>query len=95
MKPGAEYDSATNFWNGVLEYKKQLGKRGGNSFTNWNDADKHYELMLQAILFSKIHVIACMRSKMEYVLKQNDKGKHVHQKVGMVSIMRDIVEAEY
>ncbi len=88
-------DSATHFWNGVLEYKNQLDKRGGNSFTNWNDANKHYELMLRAILFSKIHVIACMRSKMEYVLEQNDKGKHVPQKVGMAPIMRDGVEYEF
>lgn len=88
-------DSATHFWNGVLEYKNQLDKRGGNSFTNWNDANKHYDLMIRAILFSRVHVIACMRSKMEYVLEQNDKGKHVPQKVGMAPIMRDGVEYEF
>jgi len=48
--------------------------------------------MLRAILFFKIHVIACMRSKMEYILEQNDKGKHVPQKVGMAPIMYDGVE---
>ena len=88
-------DSATHFWNGVLEHKHQLDKRGGNSFTNWNEANKNYELMLRAILFSKIHVIACMRSKMEYVLEQNNKGKHVPHKVGMAPIMRDGVEYEF
>jgi len=51
--------------------------------------------MLRAILFSMIHVIACMRSKMESVLEQNDKGKHVPQKVGMAPIMRDGVEYEF
>jgi len=88
-------DSASHFWNGVLDYKHQLDKRGGNSFTNWNDANKHYDTMLKAILFSKIHVICCMRSKMEYVLEANEKGKHIPQKVGLAPIMRDGVEYEF
>ena len=88
-------DSASHFWDGVLEYKNSLDKRGGNSFANWNTANEHYKLMLRAILFSKIHVIVCMRSKMEYVLQENDKGKHVPQKVGMAPVMRDGVEYEF
>ncbi|MEP2445791.1 MAG: ATP-binding protein [Balneola sp.] len=88
-------DSASHFWNGVLEYKSQLDKRGGNSYTNWNEANKNYDLMLRAILFSKIHVIVCMRSKMEYILEENDRGKQVPRKVGMAPIMRDGVEYEF
>jgi len=88
-------DSATHFWNGILDYKHQLDKRGGNSFVNWNDANKHYETMLKAILFSKIHVIVCMRSKMDYILEANEKGKQVPKKVGMAPIMRDGVEYEF
>ena len=88
-------DSASHFWDGVLEYKSSLDKRGGNSFANWNTANEHYKLMLRAILFSKIHVIVCMRSKMEYILQENDRGKQVPQKVGMAPIMRDGVEYEF
>ena len=88
-------DSASHFWDGVLEYKNSLDKRGGNSFANWNTANEHYKLMLRAILFSKIHVIVCMRSKMEYILQENEKGKHVPKKVGMAPIMRDGVEYEF
>ena len=88
-------DSASHFWNGVLQYKSDLDKRGGNSFANWNKANEHYKLMLRAILFSKIHVIVCMRSKMEYVLQENEKGKYAPQKIGMAPIMRDGVEYEF
>lgn len=88
-------DSASHFWNGVLDYKTNLDKRVGNSFANWGEANKKYDLMLRAILFSKIHVIVCMRSKMEYVLQENEKGKHVPQKIGMAPIMRDGVEYEF
>ena len=52
-------------------------------------------MMLRVILFSKIHVIVCLRSKMEYILEQNDKGKHIPKKVGMAPIMRDGVEYEF
>lgn len=51
--------------------------------------------MLRAILFSKIHVIVCMRSKMDYILEANEKGKQVPKKVGMAPIMRDGVEYEF
>ena len=88
-------DSASHFWNGILEYKDKLDKRGGNSFANWNEANKHYDLFLRAILFSKIHVIVCLRSKMEYILQENAKGKHVPKKVGMAPIMRDGIEYEF
>ena len=76
-------------------YYSLSDKRIGNSFANWNTANEHYKLMLRAILFSKIHVIVCMRSKMEYILQENEKGKHVPQKVGMAPIMRDGVEYEF
>lgn len=88
-------DSASHFWDGVLDYKNSLDKRGGNSFTNWNTANEHYKLMLRAILFSKIHVIACMRSKMDYVVETNDQGKSIPRKVGLAPIMRDGVEYEF
>jgi hypothetical protein len=88
-------DSASHFWNGVLDYKTNLDERGGNSFANWGKANKQYELMLRAILFSKIHVIVCMRSKMEYVLQENEKGKQVPKKLGMAPVMRDGVEYEF
>lgn len=88
-------DSASHWWQGVLEYKDQLDKRGGNSFANWSEANKHYDLLIRAILFSKIHVICCMRSKIDYVLETNDKGKQVPRKVGMAPIMRDGIEYEF
>lgn len=88
-------DSATHFWNGILEYKTKLDKRGGNSFANWSDANVHYDLLLRAILFSKIHVIVCMRSKMEYVLQENEKGKVVPKKLGMAPEARPGMEYEF
>jgi hypothetical protein len=47
------------------------------------------------ILQSRIHIICCMRSKMDYVLEQDVRGKMVPRRVGMAPIMRDGIEYEY
>jgi hypothetical protein len=92
-------DSASHLWQGVLDYKDNLDRKGGNSFSNWNQAGKQLNETLQVILQSKIHVIACLRVKTEYVLQEevNSKGKTVQvpKKVGMAPVMRDNVEYEF
>jgi len=88
-------DSASHFWKGVLEFKGALDSRGGNSFTNWNQAGKKYDAGLAGILQSNIHLIACLRSKVEYVLEQDLKGKQVPRKVGLAPVFRDEGEYEF
>lgn len=88
-------DSASHFWEGILEYKGKLDARGGNSYTNWNEAGEHFKDILSAVLQSPIHVIACMRSKIDYVLEDNERGKKTPRKVGLAPIMRDGIEYEF
>ena len=92
-------DSASHLWQGILDYKDSLDRKGGNSFTNWNHAGKHLNETIQTILQSKIHVIACLRVKTEYVLQEeiNAKGKtiSVPKKVGLSSVMRDGIDYEF
>jgi len=89
-------DSASHFWKGILTFKDQLDSHGkGNSYTNWKDADKKFDPVIDAVLQSKIHVIFCMRSKMDYVLETDSKGKQVPKKVGLAPIMRDGLEYEF
>jgi hypothetical protein len=88
-------DSASHFWEGILEYKDKLDRRGGNSFTNWNTAGRHFKEIINAVLQSPIHVICCLRSKVDYVIEQDGKGKATPKKVGLAPIMRDGVEFEF
>lgn len=88
-------DSASHFWEGVLEYKSKLDARGGNSYTNWNDAGQKFKGILDAVLQSKMHVICCMRSKMDYVQEKDDRGKTTIKKVGLAPIMRDGIQYEF
>lgn len=89
-------DSSSHFWEGILEYKLKLdSKPGSNSYTNWNEAGKKFQGIIDALLQSKIHIICCMRSKMDYILEDNGKGKTVPRKVGMAPVMRDGIAYEF
>lgn len=88
-------DSASHFWEGILEFKSKLDARGGNSYTNWAKAGEHFKEIVSAVLQSQIHVIACLRSKMDYVIEQSDRGKATPRKVGLAPIMRDGIEFEF
>lgn len=88
-------DSASHFWEGILDFKNKLDARGGNSYTNWGEAGKKFKEILDAVLQSQIHVICCLRSKMDYVMETNERGKSVPKKVGLAPIMRDGIEYEF
>ncbi len=88
-------DSGSHWWEGVLSYKKSLDDRGGNSFANWQTANEHYKLYLRATLASNVHTIVTLRSKTEYLLQENEKGKFTPKKVGLAPIHRDGVEYEF
>jgi hypothetical protein len=88
-------DSLSHGWEGVLDWKTTLDKRGGNSYTSWNQAGQKFRSILDAMLQSRIHVIACFRNKMGYVLETDIKGRQVPRKVGLEPICRDGVEYEF
>lgn len=88
-------DSASHIWEGILEYKSKLDARGGNSYTNWADAGNKFKGILDAVLQSRIHVICCLRSKMDHVIDKDSNGRATIKKVGMAPIMRDGIEYEF
>lgn len=93
-------DSLSHAWNGtngLLEQVEQIGKRkyNGNSFKAWGDVKPSENRMVAAITGNSIHVIATMRSKTEYVVEQNERGKATPRKVGMAPVQRDGFEYEF
>lgn len=88
-------DSFSHVWQAILEYKSKLDMRGGNSYTNWANAGNRFENVLQAVLSSKMHIICCMRSKMDYAIDTDERGKKSIRKVGLAPIMRDGIEFEF
>lgn len=88
-------DSLSHAWvgkDGALELKDRAG---GNSFTAWRDITPMHTRMVDAILQSPCHVIATMRSKTEYVLEVNEKGKQEPRRVGTAPVQRAGMEYEF
>lgn len=92
-------DSLTHAWNnegGVLELKDQIAARPGkNSYTAWNEAGKAQNSLINYILGVNCHTIVTMRSKMEYALQLNERGKQEPVKLGLAPVQRDDTEYEF
>ena len=92
-------DSFSHAWNsegGVLDIKEKISSRSGqNSYTAWNEAGKEQTSLVNTILAVNCHTIVTMRSKMEYALVENDRGKKEPQKMGLAPIQRDDTEYEF
>lgn len=93
-------DSLSHFWMGVggmLEQVDHAAKRsgGGNSFAGWKEARPLERQMIDAMLAYPGHVIVTMRTKTEYVVEENDRGKKVPRKIGTKPEQRDGIEYEF
>lgn len=92
-------DSLSHAWaneGGVLEIKDKIASQSGkNSYTAWNEAGREQNNLINYILSVPCHTICTMRSKMEYALETNDRGKQVPVKLGLKPIQRDDTEYEF
>ncbi|MEN6310774.1 MAG: hypothetical protein ABFD80_04470, partial [Acidobacteriota bacterium] len=64
-------------------------------YTNWATITPEQERFKARILQADLHVICTMRSKQDYVLEDNEKGKKAPRKVGLAPIQRDGMEYEF
>jgi hypothetical protein len=92
-------DSITPQWDGeggILRRKEEMDRRpGSNGYANWATFTPEHEAFKQTMMQTPMHLIATMRSKQDYILVANDKGKQVPKKVGMAPIQRDQIDYEF
>lgn len=92
-------DSISHAWagaGGLLDQQNRLAKNPKvNSFTAWRDITPKQTALIDAMLQSSCNIIATMRSKQDYIMVENDKGKQVPQKVGMAPVQRDGMDYEF
>lgn len=91
-------DSISHAWageGGLLDLQGKVTSKVGNSYTAWREVTPLHNKFVEAMLQSKIHLIATLRAKQEYILEQNDKGKMAPRKVGLAPIQRDGMEYEF
>ena len=91
-------DSLSHAWmgkDGALEMASAAEKRSGNKFASWRDVSPEVVRLIESILHSPMHVISTMRSKTEYSLEKDERGKTVPKKVGMGAIFKSEGEYEF
>ncbi len=83
-------DSISHEWEGeggLVEDSNKMDDK--NKFSNWDVLGRRHKKLINAILLSPAHVIACARTKTDYVLEANEKGKMAPRKVGTKVITRE------
>lgn len=92
-------DSLTHAWagdGGLLDKQGKIADSGkANGFAAWRTITPEHNSLVEAMLKSPCHIIATMRSKQEYVLETNDRGKQTPKKVGLAPVQRDGLEYEF
>lgn len=93
-------DSLSHFWmgqGGMLEQVDHAAKRsyGGNSFGGWKEARPMERQMVDALLAYPGHVIVTMRTKTEWVVQENERGRKEPKKIGTKPEQREGIEYEF
>lgn len=92
-------DSISHAWSGeggLLDLHGRIASQGkNNSYTAWRFVTPKHNAFVEAMLGSRIHVIATMRSRMEYVVEKDAKGETTVRRVGLAPVQRDGMEYEF
>ena len=93
-------DSLSHAWTGKEGALEQVDRaaarsKSGNSFAAWREVTPMHNQLVDALVGAPMHVIATMRSKTEYVLEKDDRGKSTPRKIGMAPVQRDGIEYEF
>jgi len=99
---GADYgcvivDSFSHYWMGVDGMLEQADRHAvkGNTFAGWKAVRPDERRMIDALVAFPGHLIVTMRSKTEYVIEEDERGKKVPRKVGLKPEQRDGIEYEF
>lgn len=89
-------DSITHEWIGEGGCLDMVNKVSGtNTFTKWGVITPKHNRFVDTFLGCKSHLIATARTKTDYSLEQNDRGKMVPIKKGLKTEQRDGLDYEF
>lgn len=91
-------DSTTHLWageGGLLQKQGEIAKRTGNSYTAWRDVTPQHNHFVDTMLQTDMHIIATMRSKVDYIQEKDGSGKTTIRKVGLAPIQKEGMEFEF
>lgn len=81
-------DSLTHAWFAELEL-------AGGNFNNWSKVRPLERKLIDALTGSTSHIITTMRSKTEWVMEENSKGKPSPKKIGTAPLQASGIEYEF
>lgn len=93
-------DSLSHAWSGkggILEFVDTETEKSKtkNAFTSgWRKATPLHNSLIDSMISAPIHIIVTMRSKVEYVMVE-ENGKKFPKKVGLAPVQRDGMEYEF
>ncbi len=90
-------DSLSHAWNGkdgALEMVDRIAG-SGNKFSAWRTVTPQHNDLVESMLRVNADLFVTMRSKVEYVVEKDDRGKAVPRKVGLAPIQREGLEYEF
>jgi len=93
-------DSLSHAWEGeggVLSLVDEASRRSssGNSFAAWGVVTPRHRALVDAMLQANLDVIATMRTKTEYRLEPDARGKLVPRRLGTRPVQREGMEYEF
>lgn len=90
-------DSATHAWYAAQELVDDAAKRSRsqNTYMAWGEVTPKWNKFLRKIISMPFHVFCTARSKSEYVLDKDDRGRSTPRKLGMAAIIREGAEFEF
>ncbi len=87
-------DSISHEWEGkggCLQIQERLGGR----YQDWAKVTPMHTAFIDALRLSRLHIIATMRSKQDYAMEKNDKGRTEVTTVGMKTVQREGADYEF
>ena len=93
-------DSLSHAWNGIGGVLEQVdattqSSRSKNQFSEgWKSWTPVQTRFIQRILSSSAHILLTLRSKVEWVIQENERGKKEPVKVGLQAVQREGVDYE-
>lgn len=93
-------DSLSHAWagkDGALELVDRAAKRSqsNNTYVAWRDVTPLHNLLVDTMIAFPGHLIVTMRSKTEYIIEKDERGKTFPKKVGLAPIQREGLEYEF
>lgn len=93
-------DSLSHAWAGTGGVLDILGKAvdassSKNSYTAWRTVTPKHNALVEAMLQSRCHIIATMRSKAAYAMDESESGKSKIRKLGLQPVQREGMDYEF